>query len=264
MSIADKLTTIAENMQGVYDKGYSDGQSQGSNTEEAYNEGFEAGKKSKYDEFWDNYQDNGLKEHYSYAFAQWNKNTFQPKYDIKPTMASYMFYGFNQNRSVESLPELLKNNNVNMDFSKCTGFMYFGSYSYISDFGFIDCSGTTNLNHMFNMAKQLETVSLKLKDDGSQSFNNTFDACTRLADITIEGVIGKNISFSACASLSKSSIISIINALHITTSGVTVIFKKTAINNAFGIDIDDESTYPEGSEYYNLRNSKSNWTFNYV
>jgi hypothetical protein len=39
---------------------------------------------------------------------------------------------------------------------------------------------------------------------------------------------------------------------------------KAAVNNAFGIDVDDASTYPEGSEYYNLRYSKSNWTFNYA
>ena len=257
----EKFTAIADNIRTCLG---TDEKIKPSNFADKIPEVFETGKKSEYDEFWDNYQDNGLKENYSYAFAQWNKNTFQPKYDIKPTIASYMFNGFNHNRSVESLPDLLKNNNITIDFSKCTAFMYFGSYSYISDFGFIDCSGATNLNHMFNMAQRLETVSLKLKDDGSQSFTNTFDTCTRLVNITIEGVIGKNISFSSSASLSKSSIISIVCALSATTSGLTVTFIKAAINNAFGIDIDDESTYPEGSEYYNLRNSKSNWTFSYV
>lgn len=257
----EKFTAIADNIRTCLG---TDEKIKPSNFADKISEVFETGKKSEYDEFWNAYQQNGMKTNYGYAFAQWNKNTFQPKYNMNPTAAPHMFYGFNQDRSVESLPDLLKNNNITIDFSKCKGFMYFGTYSYISDFGFIDCSGATNLNHMFNIAQRLDTVSLKLKDDGSQSFNSTFDACTRLVNITIEGVIGKNISFSECASLSKSSIISIVCALSATTSGLTVTFKKAAINNAFGIDIDDESTYPEGSEYYNLRNSKSNWTFNYV
>lgn len=256
----EKFTAIADNIRTCLG---TDEKIKPSKFADKISEVYEAGKKSEYDEFWDNYQDNGLKEHYSYAFAQWNKNTFQPKYDIKPTIASYMFYGFNQNRSVESLPELLKNNNVNMDFSKCTGFMYFGTYSYISDFGFIDCSGATNLNHMFNIAQRLDTVSLKLKDDGSQSFNSTFDACTRLADISIEGVIGQNISFSSSASLSQDSIISIISALSDTSTGKTVIFSKNAVNNAFETSkgAADGNT---SSEWTTLIATKSNWTISLV
>ena len=48
MSIADKLTTIAENEQRVYD----------------------AGKQAQYDEFWDDFQKNGTEYmYYGYAFA---------------------------------------------------------------------------------------------------------------------------------------------------------------------------------------------------
>ena len=31
-----------------------------------------------------------------------------------------------------------------------------------------------------------------------------------------------------------------------------------------GININDETTYPVGSEFYTLRHSKDNWTFSYV
>lgn len=62
MNIADKLTTIAENQEKV----------------------FEAGKKSQYDEFWDIYQNYGNYTAYSYAFAnnRFDENTYNPKYRI--------------------------------------------------------------------------------------------------------------------------------------------------------------------------------------
>ena len=71
MSIAEKLTTVAENVSKVY----------------------EAGKKSEYDDFWDRYQINGTRTSYSYAFAGegWGAINFKPKYTIKPKNAQYMF-----------------------------------------------------------------------------------------------------------------------------------------------------------------------------
>ena len=62
MSIADKLLTIAQNQQAVYD----------------------AGKQAEYDRFWDEYQKNGTRTNYYYAFAGsgWNTKTYAPKYPI--------------------------------------------------------------------------------------------------------------------------------------------------------------------------------------
>lgn len=70
MSTADKLTTIAENQQRVYDAGYEKGET--------------AGAKSAYDLFWDSFQANGIARNYYYAFAytNWNDTTYNPKYDI--------------------------------------------------------------------------------------------------------------------------------------------------------------------------------------
>ena len=41
-------------------------------------------------------------------------------------------------------------------------------------------------------------------------------------------------------------------------TGASITLSKTAVNNAFEIDVDDTTTYPEGSEFYVLRNSKNN------
>lgn len=235
MSVGEKLTTIAENEQKVY----------------------EAGKKSQYNEFWDNLQQNGKRTNYDGCFGGWNENTFNPKYNIKPTSASYML---TQYQSKTDMVEHLKECGVSLDFSNCNNFANFMLWSQISRMGVIDTRSATSIS--FYVAYCLKTIDLLiLKDDGSQSLN--FNDCSSLQNISVEGVIGKSCNLQ-WSPLSKDSIISIINALSTTTSKLTVTFKKTAINNAFGIDIDDETTYPEGSEFYNLRNTKANWTFSYI
>ena len=72
MSIAEKLQTIAENEQRVYD----------------------AGRQAEYDGFWDAYQENGNRYHWNNAFGNkgWNEKTYNPKYPInKITYAGNMF-----------------------------------------------------------------------------------------------------------------------------------------------------------------------------
>ena len=70
MTTAEKLTTIAENQQKVYDAGYADG--------------VEAGAKSEYDRFWDEFQNKGGKASYYWAFYgdRFTDETYNPKYDI--------------------------------------------------------------------------------------------------------------------------------------------------------------------------------------
>lgn len=60
MSIAEKLATIAENEQKVFD----------------------AGQQAEYDRFWDAYQEYGERRSYSNAFYTWRAGTFKPKYPI--------------------------------------------------------------------------------------------------------------------------------------------------------------------------------------
>lgn len=71
MSIADKLTTIAENAEKVFD----------------------AGKTAEYDTFWDSFQRNGNKSSYWGAFAFWKDDIYKPKYTIRVAGGTnYMFY----------------------------------------------------------------------------------------------------------------------------------------------------------------------------
>ena len=75
MSIAEKLTTIAENEQKVFD----------------------AGKQSEYDRFWDDFQNKGGTMSCAYIFSggkNWSIDTYKPKYRFYPTYtAANMFQG---------------------------------------------------------------------------------------------------------------------------------------------------------------------------
>lgn len=96
-------------------------------------------------------------------------------------------------------------------------------------------------------------------------YTNTFQYSYVLEHMIVEGTIAQNgFNVRWSTNLDKESITSIINALSTTTSGLTVTLSKTAVNNAFGIDVDDPTTYPEGSEWYELRHSRDNWTVNFV
>ena len=129
----------------------------------------------------------------------------------------------------------------------------------------IDTTGMKNITSLFHYAANLTTITkLILKDDGSQVASTAFNGATKLVTMIVEGTIGQNFDLSPCTKLSKESITSVINALSSTTTSMKLTLSKTAVNNAFGINVDDATTYPEGSEYYTLRHSKDNWTISYV
>ena len=102
MSIAEKLTTIAENQQNVFD----------------------AGKKSEYDAFWDAYQQNGNRRNYAFAFSgqAWGCNAFKPKYPIRfndynvNTRYAYRMFEWHGRGLTDYVLDLSK---LDIDFSGC-------------------------------------------------------------------------------------------------------------------------------------------------
>lgn len=245
MSIAEKLTKVAENVSKVYEAGQEDG------------------KQTAYDEFWDTYQQNGARTDYVAGFggSGWNSKTFKPKYDITPEYADNLF----QSARMTNLKQALIDCGVKLDMSGTKQAQYFLRSSQITVLPEIDTTGMKNITSLFSYASNLTTITkLILKDDGSQVASYTFDGATKLATMIVDGTIGQNFDLSPCAKLSKESITSVINALSDTTTSMKLTLSKTAVNTAFGINVDDVTTYPEGTEYYNLRHSKDNWTISYV
>ena len=235
MSIAEKLTQIAENEQKVYDAGYSAGQACGGG----------------YDEFWDSYQENGNRANCDYMFAGqgWNDETFKPKYNIKPTTsAGNLFTG----TTITDLVARLEECGVELDLSECAEGNYFinGSKT-ITTFPTADIrkrSRATTTKYMWYNCPNLRVIEkVILKEDGTQEFDTySFGALPALEEIRFEGVIGQNgLNFSASTNLSHDSLMSILHALkdyagsgtsYKATLGATNLAKLTDTEKAIATD----------------------------
>ena len=186
MSIADKLTTIAENVQKVYDAGKAAG-----GGGDGYDEGFADGKQSERDSFWDTFQSNGSRKDYQRAFigTWWNDTTYNPKYPIACSGdLTYSNSMFDTARITDTkVPITITDGYADNTFVRCT---------------------------------QLVTIQ-KLILNNVGRFQSTFTGCSKLENITIEGSIDVNFNISATAVLSNESVQSIIDHLKDLTGGTT-------------------------------------------
>ena len=222
-------------------------------------------------DFWEIYQENGNRRDYTGAFSGsgWTAETFSPKYNMIPTAAAYMFY---YAKNIKNLTQLLEDAGVVLDTSECTSFnnMFLSAdaLTHVPTISTVSCAAATTdkaITKLFNWNTVLvEIEKVIFKNDGSQILSGCLEGLGSLKHIVIEGKIGSTVNMKSSSKLTKDSIISIVNALYENASNKTITFSKTAINREFGIDVDNASTYPEGSEYYNLRYSKSNWDFAYA
>jgi hypothetical protein len=233
MSIADKLTEIAENVPKVY----------------------EAGKQAEYDAFWDAYQNYGNRTNYYVAFfgserTYWNNNSFKPKYPIRPTNANNMLSNSGISGDLTEFAEI--------DFSRATIVSNaLSNNDYITRVGVLDLRkvNTANISLIAGNDRLITVDEIIFKDDGTQYANESgfaLTSCYNLKNLKITGKI--NFLFNAQYSpLTKDSITSVINALYEGSTGLTATFKKTAKEAAFTAD-----------EWAALIANKTNWTFSLV
>jgi hypothetical protein len=210
MSIAEKLQTIAENEQRVY----------------------EAGKKAEYDAFWDAFQYNGTRLSYQSAFWRWNSDNLYPKYDIianttaVDSMFRYVDYEeeFDTAKRVD-LAQRFEECGIELDISKSTNasniFAYFASLTRVPA---LNLTGATQCASLFNNCRNLVTVDKIILPSAvhSKVFSTAFQRCDRLENIAFEGWICTDMDFSACSKLTYNSLVSIINALQSGVSSKTL------------------------------------------
>lgn len=244
MSIAKKLTTIAENVPKV----------------------FEAGKKAEYDAFWDVYQQNGERQDYQCAFAGkgWNEHTFKPKYDIKPTSAYGMFNYINNTSANIDLVKIEEECGIKFDFSNCTNFQYAFYSSGVIRLGTIDTRAAKSFSQFAGANTTLNTIEkLILKEDGSQTISNeTWFLPSGLTNITIEGKLGDSLRINN-SKMTKKSITSLMNALYDGSEGNTLTLSKAAVGREFQTE---EGLYNgvSSAEWKALVEAKPNWTISLV
>ena len=257
MSIADKLTTIAQNEQKVFDAGhtvgyhagksvgYQEGNQIGYETgfqegrSEGYNEGvdigrdigMQEGKKAEHDEFWDAVQEPTKEDtEYSYKFSYWRtEGMYNPKYPIRTTRA------------------------------ECVG-TFRGAIGIKDTLVDIDVSvNTTKIDYMFWWNTGIKTIRKLKVSEKITRYVQTFYQCTALENITIEGTINASIELQWSTKLSHDSFVSIINALSLTASGLSVTFSLEAVRKAFETSQEalDGNT---SSQWLALIATKPNWT----
>lgn len=233
LTIAEKLTKIAENEQKVYDAG------------------IEEGKKSEYDTFWDAFQRNGGRRYYDRAFAEDGSNhgwvygtSYRPKYPMKPKSANLM-YGFSRLPYAAIDP---------VDFSDCINVSdCFTYYMGGKDLPWLDFRKVTTALRVFAYSSGLEQI-WGIQVSETTPLSGWFTGCSGLKEVRFNGTIAQNnVDFSSCTKLSKASIMDIVNHLSYTTTGLKITFSKTAVDKAF-----------ETSEGANNGSDSSSWNDDYV
>lgn len=272
MTIAEKLTKIADNEQKVYDagyeRGYHDGEIVGGGS---YDQGFEDGKDKEHEAFWDVYMpDNIVNSQYIFYSPRWTDENFYPNKDIK--LKGGATFAFSSHR-ITNLKQRLIDCGVTLDTSGVTSGNYMFCFcSVLTHLPTISLLGLTEqVNNMFEDNKaMIEVEKIILKDDGSTTFVRWFNNCNALTTIAFEGVIGQNINFQWSTLLTRPSIESIVNHLSDTASGKTLTLSKLAADNAFPCPMEDGNGgwinvgCGGNGEWLELVATKSNWQISLV
>lgn len=241
MTIEEKLTAIAANTPRVYEAGKAEGKQEKSRSLMAAVQ--LGGNRTAYNSF--------------FSTSYWTDENFAPVYDIRTNNGSQMFKGC----GITDLRGILERQGVELDTSGTGNFYQFMQDSTITHAPVIDASAAAQLSQTFYNCQSLISIEkLIIPSTGAVSFSHTFYACYALEHLVLEGVIGQNgLDLRYSQKLSKASIISIINALSTTTTGLTVTLSKTAVDNAFATaeGAADGST---SAEWTALRNTRTNWT----
>ena len=213
MSIADKLTTIAENVPKVY----------------------EAGKTAEWSGFWDGFQQNGNRTSYNYAFFGWTDEMFYPKYDIilgRVSSPNVQSQGAFINAKIANLKNRLNECGVKLVFqaNQLQSILQGLQTEEMPELDFTDSGlafgifSSTFLN--------CTTKNINLKNIEMRYISNPFGCCGNLEEITLEGcVIYSNnfgsLSLSASTKLTKQSLLNVLNALETISTSLTITLGAT-------------------------------------
>jgi hypothetical protein len=288
MSIADKLTTIAENQQKVYDSGFAAGEAQGGKGaydegynigynnglsegydygwSEGYDDGYDGGEQAEYDRFWDAVHDSIRTYGYVNVFsgAAWTKDTWRPTKSLLNIDYPYMM--FRNSRIEVDLPAYLDELGIEITFAPAQPMQYTFYGTRFTRLGVFDFRNCQYLTQCCYDNPNLVTID-KVICDNKTKFDNCFGYCPVLENITFEGELATNgLNLQWSTKLSKASITSVINVLSDSTSGLTVTLSKAAVDREFGYYENGELLLPgsEDEPWSILVATKPNWTISLV
>ena len=223
------------------------------------------GMQTEYDKFWDGFQNYGARTMYGNAFGfEWNDNIFKPKYDIVPAGDNGADNMFFQTKIVD-LAACLEKANIKFDTSQATRLNgVFDRSANLESVPPLNAVNATRMVMTYYNSNKIKKIVIK-NIQASCTFDRAFNYLSALETLELNNCIigqnGFNVQWSP--KLSHDSIVSIINALSTTTSGLTVTLSRTAVNNAFetSAGAGDGST---SQEWLNLIATRNNWTISLV
>lgn len=225
-AIADTIRTLTktqetyspaempDGIQAVSDTGYENGRHTG--YAEGHVAGFSAGESVEQARFWSEYQQNGARTDYNFAFAGagWNSETFHPHYNLVVENGYEMFA---YSTFAGSLKERLEECRVTMTFRGNGLFMnLFGLATKITELGVIDLSQLVNPGntHIFNQCISLQTIEKLVVPTVQYNWSSWFTGCIALENITFEGtIVTGGMDLSDSPKLSRESILSLFSCL---------------------------------------------------
>lgn len=186
MSIADKLTTIAENEQRVYDSGYSKAEA----------------------DVWNKLTNNNTRKQYRDCFRDWGGDYFRPPFPIKvrsgTSYVSYMFYGAKVKKFEKGYFDFSEFNPSTESSSAASMYYMFQNCSNLEEFEDI---GLPAGGYYFTWqdCTKLRKVEV-FRSTIKCTFSNPFKNCTALVDIKFAGEIGNNFTLKDCPNVSYESL----------------------------------------------------------
>ena len=191
------------------------------------------GMNEEWNRFWDSYQDYGKRKDYGTAFSEgWNETIFKPKYDIKPEVATNIFYCSN----FGNLEKILSDCGVVLDLSKCANLTYGFGFSTITHIPVVNLSKCTNTSYLFaNFSEsstsawrsQLKSVRKIISSETTVFANNAFNNCRHLEHCIFDGTIASDINLQWSPKLDLESLISLFSCLKSFASDDTNYMTKT-------------------------------------
>lgn len=262
-----KTAGLAEGVETGRALGYTDGYEAGKS--EWYIKGVSDGERSGRSEtlnsWWNSITNNGARRTWNYAFSQMRlkKELFRPPCTmVLSGNASCVFYMSTVDIPIDAQALEEELGYPLFDTSNATRLDYFNQNGVFSTLGVIDlskCTASNSATYIFatNLGVNYLRSIKKLRVSKDTDYTNRmFNYCSNLTHCVFEGTIGKTgLDMSACTKLDYESLVSIIECLSTTTSGLTVTVSREAVTNAF-----QEDTLL----WTNTINTKPNWTINLV
>ena len=234
MSLAEKLQTIAENEQRVYDAGYEKGKAE------------------------------GVIPMYHTSQVNFANTVFPENYELYFRMKN----AINKNAIENLCINTMNIKKITLQIDDGVAISLQNAFRNSTDLEVVDLTRLgrkiTSFDWCMLNSSKIKSVYGALDFSECTSATIWLNSATALEDMEfVPNTINISIDFYWCTKLSKASITSAINGLSDTTSNLAVSFSKFAVNKAFETTVgaNDGSS---SSEWLALIATKPNWTINLV